>query len=92
MRLDARPSCLAEGVRLCLCVSVRVVCVLLQVAEQGSHAELVNQKGIYWGLVRRQQQGLGPHDRDLSPREKDPPMLSSRDWDYGEAGGPMQSR
>jgi hypothetical protein len=64
----------------------------VQVAEQGSHAELLDQKGIYWGLVRRQQKGLGPADRDLSPRKKDPPMLSSKDWDYGEAGGPLQSR
>lgn len=60
-----------------------------QVAEQGSHAELLAQQGIYWGLVRRQQKGLGPGDRDLSPRMKDPPMLSSRDWDYGS---PLHSR
>lgn len=65
----------------------------LQVAEQGTHSELVNKGGIYWNLVRRQQKGLGPADRDLSPRSmRDPPMLSSRDWDYGEAGRPMQSR
>eukprot|EP00775_Hariotina_reticulata_P011000 gene11000-11154_t len=62
-----------------------------KVAEQGTHNELVSQKGIYWGLVRRQQKGLSHSDRDLSPRERDPPMLSSRDWDYGE-GGPLQSR
>jgi hypothetical protein len=55
----------------------------LQVAEQGSHAELLELKGIYWSLVKRQQKGVGPADRDLSPRAKDPPMLSSRDWDYG---------
>uniref|UniRef100_A0A383WIB2 Uncharacterized protein n=1 Tax=Tetradesmus obliquus TaxID=3088 RepID=A0A383WIB2_TETOB len=63
-----------------------------KVAEQGNHAELLEQRGIYWGLVRRQQKGLGPADRDLSPRKKDPPMLTSKDWDYGEAGGPLQSR
>lgn len=64
----------------------------LQVAEQGTHAELLDLKGIYWGLVRRQQKGVGPADRDLSPREKDPPMLSSRDWDYGGESSTMPSR
>jgi hypothetical protein len=34
-----------------------------QVAEQGTHAELVSQRGIYWGLVRRQRDGLSPTDR-----------------------------
>lgn len=64
----------------------------LQVAEQGTNAELLELKGIYWGLVRRQQKGLGPADRDLSPRIKDPPMLSSRDWDYGGESSTMPSR
>lgn len=64
----------------------------LQVAEQGTHAELLDVKGIYWGLVRRQQKGVSPADRDLSPRMKDPPMLSSRDWDYGGESSSMPSR
>jgi hypothetical protein len=78
---------------LLLLALTTVWCLLcMQVAEQGTHAELLEQRGIYWGLVRRQQKGLGPADRDLSPRKKDPPMLTSKDWDYGEAGGPLQSR
>lgn len=75
----------------CSCTNLPDALLCAQVAEQGSHSQLLAQQGIYWGLVRRQQKGLGPGDRDLSPREKDPPMLSSRDWDYGE-GGPLQSR
>ncbi len=38
-----------------------------RIAERGSHAQLLQQRGIYWGLVQRQQQGLAPEDRDLSP-------------------------
>lgn len=63
-----------------------------QVAEQGTHADLVRKQGIYFNLVRRQQKGLVPQDRDLAPRKHDSPMLSSRDWDYGESGRPLQSR
>ena len=38
-----------------------------RVAEKGTHAELLERRGIYFGLVRRQSGGLAPGDRDLSP-------------------------
>lgn len=59
------------------------------IAERGDHAELLARRGIYWGLVQRQQQGLAPGDRDLSPTSAGQPpaplALSSRDADVAAA-------
>lgn len=33
----------------------------MQVVEQGTHAELLEQRGAYWQLVCRQQYGVDPH-------------------------------
>jgi hypothetical protein len=48
-----------------------------QVAEQGTHVELLALRGIYYRLVKRQEQGLTVADRDLSPYAREPPNMSS---------------
>ena len=57
-----------------LCSPASLTC---QVAEQGTHVELLAFKGMYYRLVKRQQQGWTKEDRDLSPMSRDPPMMSS---------------
>lgn len=52
-----------------------------QISEAGTHKELTALKGIYYGLVRRQQKGLAPGDQDLSPMH--PPLMSC---EWGAAG------
>lgn len=40
-----------------------------QVAEQGSHAELLARRGIYASLVERQRSGIDDSDRDMAPAD-----------------------
>jgi ABC-type multidrug transport system fused ATPase/permease subunit len=60
-----------------------------EIAERGTHGELLERRGIYWSLVKRQSGGLAPQDRDLSPTTAGQPpaplALSSRDADVAAA-------
>jgi ABC-type multidrug transport system fused ATPase/permease subunit len=72
-----------------------------EVAEMGTHAQLLQHRGIYWGLVERQSKGLAPGDRDLSPMLPQsegaaaspagavPPMMSSFDADAAGAAAEL---